>query len=328
MAKKILEKEVDIDAIDMSEQEPVSVSRTEQYEDVDARVRNKSTNKEDLVSCLRNEKIIVRPVLREDGIITNPKHDLYGGMANAAVKYYSVPKLEGSGNYVNVLTKSEKAFLEAYMGLENNALSIYIKKDNYWDNLYVRLTKGDNMFDLSSPDDYIKYKVLLANKDIICDSLNTMQLTPKRTYKFIIVRENEDIEQSNKKLSVNMQAYMKLGELKKNLKLLKMVCETVDGRPISKLDENIVMAIAEKCISTNAKLFVAVCNDPMLETKMLVKDAISARLITKKGEFLYLREDNSPLCGDNEEPNIAAACRYLNLPKNQTLLLSLQAKLK
>ena len=325
MAKK--ESNLEVDNIDFSIESP-SVVSDKTFESGDARVRNKRAEPEELVNCLKNEKVIVRPVLREDGVITNPKHECYGGMANSAIKYYGVPKLEGSGNYVNVLTKSEKAFLEAYMGLEQNALSVYLKKDNYWDDIYVRLTKGDNFFDLSSPDDYIKYKVLLANKDLICDSIETMQMSPKRTYRFIIVKENDDVAQSNKKLSTNMEAYMKYGELKKNLRLLKMVCETVDGRPISKLDENTINSVAEKCISTNAKLFVAVCNDPMLETKLLIKDAISARLITKKGEFLYLREDNSPLCADNEEPNIAVACRYLNLPKNQTLLLSLQAKLK
>jgi len=38
------------------------------------------------------------------------------------------------------------------MGLEYNALSIYKKVDNYWENNMVRLTKQDNILDLSDPE--------------------------------------------------------------------------------------------------------------------------------------------------------------------------------
>ena len=101
---------------------------------------------DELVSCLRNERVIVRHIPKQTGMITNPKHILYGGMAENASKTFVVPKLT-SGMYVNVLTDNEKAFLEEIMGLEYNALSIYKKQDNFWDDnneegiSRVRLTK-------------------------------------------------------------------------------------------------------------------------------------------------------------------------------------------
>lgn len=73
-----------------------------------------------------------------------------------------------------MLTNSEKAFLEEYMGLPYNALSIYKKVDNYWENSQVRLTKGETPLDLRDPNDYIKYKILLANKDFIAESLSAL----------------------------------------------------------------------------------------------------------------------------------------------------------
>ena len=84
-----------------------------------------------LVSCLRNERVIVRHIPKRTGLVTNPKHILYGGMAENAIRVFVVPRLS-SGMFVNVLTDSEKAFLEDVMGLEYNALSIYKKVDNYW----------------------------------------------------------------------------------------------------------------------------------------------------------------------------------------------------
>jgi hypothetical protein len=111
--------------------------------------------------------------------VTNPKHVLYGGMAETAVRTFVVPMLS-SGVYVNVLTDSEKAFLEEVMGLEYNALSIYKKENNFWDDANdfgiskVKLQKQDNYLDLSNPEDYIRYKILLANKDFVAPSLEAL----------------------------------------------------------------------------------------------------------------------------------------------------------
>ena len=130
------------------------------------------------VNCLRNERVIVRHIPKQSGMITNPKHILYGGMAENATKTFVVPVLS-SGAFVNVLTDEEKAFLEEAMGLEYNALSIYKKplSENFWSDSNeggisrVRLLKQDNYFNLSNPEDYIRYKILLANKDFIAPSL-------------------------------------------------------------------------------------------------------------------------------------------------------------
>ena len=62
------------------------------------------------------------------------------------------------------------------MGLEYNALSVYKRENNFWDDSNdigiskVALRKQDNYFDLSKPEDYIKYKILLANKNFIAAS--------------------------------------------------------------------------------------------------------------------------------------------------------------
>jgi hypothetical protein len=83
-----------------------------------------------LISCLRNDKVIVRYINKSNNAITNPRHVLYGGMAETATRVFTVPMLR-SGGLVNVLTDEEKAFLEDYMGLSKNALSVHAKGDNY-----------------------------------------------------------------------------------------------------------------------------------------------------------------------------------------------------
>lgn len=281
-----------------------------------------------LVNCLRNERIIVHHVPKETGLIKDPKHILYGGMAENAVRWFTVPRLS-SGAYVNVLTNAEKTYLEEAMGLEYNALSIYNKGDNYWDNFMVRLTKQDNILDLSNPEDYIKYKVLLANKNFIAPSLQELEDHPKATYQFVIIRENEEAKASRKKLTYTMQAYMEFGKIQDDADTLRTIIEIMDGRPTSKNSKiEFLQDKAGKLIQADAKLFVKVAQDPLLSTKVLIKKAIEGGYISNRGGMLYLKSDGSPLCGDNEEPTINFAARFLNLPKHQDLKLSLEAKVK
>ena len=282
-----------------------------------------------LISCLRNERIIVRHVPKEGGLVTNPKHILYGGMAENAVRYFTVPILESSGAYKNVLTDDEKAFLEEVSGLEYNALSVYNKENNYWSNYQVRLTKQDNFLDLSVPDDYIKYKVLKANSNFIADSLETLQDKPKATYQFVMIREGEEESNESEKLSATMRCYMEYGKIKDDKDTLKCIIELIDGRPIaanSKIE--LLQGKINNLIQADSKLFLKIITDPLLSTKVLINKAIEAGIISKRGDQYYLISSNSPLCGNNEDPTLNVAARYLNLPKNQELKLSIEAKIK
>lgn len=306
----------------MQRVEPKVIKKTRRKEKMD------ESEDSDLVCCLRKERIIVKHLPKETGLVTNPNHLLYGGMAESAVRWFTVPRLS-SGAYVNVLTNSEKIYLEEVMGLEYNALSIYNKVDNYWDNFMVRLTKQDNYLDLSNPEDYIKYKVLLANRDYIAPSLQEVEDHPKATYQFVIIHENEESKASKKKLSATMQAYMEFGKIQENPDILRTIIETIDGRPVAKTSKiDFLQDKVGKLIQADSKLFIKVVTDPMLNTKVLIKKAVEEGLISNRGGMLYLKSDGTPLCGDNEEPTLNFAAKYLNMPKHQELKLSLEAKLK
>ena len=279
------------------------------------------------VSCLRNERVIVRFVPRERGNVTNPKHILYGGLAENAIRWFTLPRLQ-SGMYVNALTDNEKAYLEEVMGLEFNALSIYRKENNYWDNLYVRLTKQDNYLDLSNPDDYIKYKVLLANKDYIAPSMEVLQDKPKATYQFVILKEGDELKNAKKSMNTTMQAYMRFGEIQNEADLLKLIIETINSRPLARNSKlEFLQDSVNKIIQSDAKLFLKVASDPLLGTKALIRKCVEEGLISNRGGMLYLRSDGTPLCGDNEEPTLNIAAKFLNQPKNQEIKFALEAKL-
>ena len=288
---------------------------------------NQTTDKE-MINCLRQERILVRHIPKEGGMISNPKHILYGGMAENAVRYFTVPKLS-SGMYVNVLTDKEKEFLEEVMGLEYNTLSIYKKVDNYWENNMVRLTKQDNVFDLSDPEQYIKYKILLANKNFIAPSLEALTDYPKATYQFVIIAEGEETKTAKDNMSITMKCYKEFGKIENDIDMLRTLVETIDGRPTSaNVKLEFLQTKVNSLIQADSKLFLKTITDPYLPTKVLIKKAIEAGLISNRGNYLYLRQDNSPLCENNQEPTLSIASQYLNNPKHQDIKLTLEAKLK
>lgn len=287
-----------------------------------------------VVSCLRKEIITVRHINKQTGNIRDPKHVLYGGMSDNATRTYTVPLLR-SGALCDVLTKDEKAFLEEYMGLEPNALSVYKKENNFWDTSNdegvskVILHKHDNHLDLSNPVDYIKYKILLANKERIAPSIKELQDNPKATYEYVIMSDQEDTAAIKTNISTKMQCYKELGKIEDNADILRLIIETIDGRgmaPSSKIE--ILQNKANDLIQANARLFLSTITDKLLPTKVLIKKAIENGIISKRGDYLYMRKDGMPLCGDGQEPTFNIAAAFLNEPKNQELKFSIEAQLK
>jgi len=286
------------------------------------------------VNCLRNEKVIVRFVPRPYQGIQNPKHVLYGGMAENATVTFVVPRLS-TGIYKNILTDSEKAYLENIMGLEHNALSIYKKVNNFWDDSNesgvgrVVLHKQDNYLDLSNPQDYIKYKILLANKDQIAPSLHDLEDHPKATYRFVLVSENAEAGMTAANMSVTMQCYKEYGKVEDDVDTLRVLIELLEGRPTSpKVKLEYLQSKVNEYIQAKPKIFLNMIKDPLLPTKVIIRKAVEAGLIGKKNDLYFLRADNSPLCEMNEESTLNNAARFLSSPKRQELLFMLEAKIK
>lgn len=290
--------------------------------------------KKELVNCLRNERIIVRHIPRQSNMVQNPKHVLYGGMAENAIRVFVVPRLT-SGKYVNVLTNDEKDFLEHTMGLEDNALSIHKREHNFWDDsnpdgiAKVMLKKQDNYLDLSDPNDYIKYKILIANKDWIAPSLKALEDHPKATYQYVIIGEGDETKSAKNNMSNTMMCYKEYGKIEGDVDTLRLIIETLDGRPVASTSKlEFLQTKINDLIQANPKTFLKVVTDKMLPTKVLIRKGVATGVITKKGDYLYLRSDNKPLCEDGEDPTLNIAAKYLNDPKHQSIKFAIETELK
>ena len=299
-----------------------------------AKEDKKSINEEKpLVNCLKNEQIIIRYLPRQSRMVTNPKHVLFGGMAENATRTFVVPMLS-SGRYVNVLTDSEKDFLEELMGLPPNALSIYKKVDNFWDDANeagiskVTLRKQDNYLNLANVEDYIRYKILLANKDYIAPSLEALETNPKATYQFVILTEDSETQSAKKGMTTLTQCYTAYGKIEDEVDTLRVIIETLTGVRVHKnTKKEFLQTKVNELIQGNSKMFLKVATDPMLSTKVLIRRCVEEGLIAHRGNQYYIKDGNIPMCEDGE-PTLNVAAQWINLPKNQEIKLSLEAKLK
>lgn len=315
--------EVDLEAMDA----PVNIKEQPKKEEIQPKAKVEVKTKKDFINCLRNEKVTIKFVPRQGGLVQDPKHILYGGLGINSKRKFVVPQLQ-SGAYVNVLTNAEKDFLENIMGLSENAMSIYRKVDNFWTNKGVILGKGDTILDLSNPDEYIKYKILLANKDYICPDEDTLKKARKATYQYVITREGEEVENSIHSLDIMSNAYMLYGQLKSDLKSLALIVEVATGKLVSTTSPKTVFASVDALIKDNPKKFIEAAKDPYLKTKLLIKEAVITGHIRKSGLYYYLTEGNTPLCNDTQEPTLQSACEYLNAPRYQEVKLKLEANIK
>lgn len=285
-------------------------------------------SEKNLVNCLRNETVVIRHIPREYRLAgNNPKHVLSEGMADSAYNMYTVPMLR-NGQLQDVLTDDEKDYLEKALGLPDNGLSIYRTEDNFWKNQFVRLEKSETVLHLNNPQDYIKYKILLANKNLICPDLKTLQDKPKATYQYVIIAQGEEAKANMGRVNARKEAYKEFGKVENDKDVLRLIVETMTSRPVaSSTSIEQLAGQIDNLIENNAKMFLSIIKDPLLKTKVLIRNGIEAGVIVDRSGLLFMRDNGAPLC-ESGDSTLSVAADYLNRPKNQELKFSIEARVK
>lgn len=278
---------------------------------------------------LRNERVYVRFVPQENSFAGKDKqHPYYGNKADGTTDTYVVPVLRSTGKYKNVLTNDEKDFLEEMMGLDNNALSVYKAEDNYWDTFKVSLTKEGLYLDLSNPEDYIKYKVLLANSDSIAPSVQERIERPKATYRYEIVRDREETSIENAKMDATIASYKEFGKIEEDQDTVRVLVELLDGRPYAQNTTELAFlrSRVNMLIQQDARKFYQYITDPLLHSKVILRRATELGKVTVRGNYYYLAADGTPLCENGENPTLTVAARYINLPAHSDIKFLLESE--
>jgi hypothetical protein len=296
--------------------------------DTTARKKGKTLapDEQQLVNPLRDERVIVRFIRKPNSFISDKQHVMFGGMHEKAKRRFVVP-MTRTGALMNVLTNSEKDFFESFLGLEKDALSVYRKKDNYWTNNYVELGKEDSVLDLSVPRDYIKYKILLANKEFIAPSKEAYDDEPKASCQYMLIREQDKNKSIVTEVTLKSNAYRLLDKLSERREDLAGFIYLFDGRLVSpNVSDEELLALAGTVLERDPAAFIRVASDPYFEMKVFVNNCVSLGLLRRVAGNYSLAETNRPLAHEGQEATLDAACAFLNMPENHEVLLVLQTK--
>lgn len=283
---------------------------------------NTETTLETKSFTLPNEIVIVKHVPRKRGMAANvdDNHVISGGMLIGSVKKFSAP-LQRNGNIANILSETEKEYLESVIG---TSLSVY---GDFWKTFIVSLYKesDNNRFDLSNPYDYISIKLLEKYKDDI--ALSWEDRNKKSSYEFVITRSDEELNEKKQKYDSKKQAFKLYGKIEDDKDKLLGVLKLLSNKPISK-DSSLkwLQAKVEEYIDTMPSLFVSVINDASYETKILINNAVDKGIIKVSGNK-YSTEDGLELSNSGQIPTFDNAVRYLDAPKNQEVRAIIEAKL-
>lgn len=290
--------------------------------------------KSEIVNCLRDEKVTVRFIKKQRGSITDPRSPLYAGKADNAEDVFCVPMLS-NGHFKNVLTDAEKDCIEEMLGLEPNAMSVYNTRNNYWSTATsgcinkVILTKRDLVLDLNNVSDYIKYKILLANNDTICPSIKDYEDRPKMTYRYMLISETQEAKAEGEKANLKYDCYMLYGRYKDNYDVLRCIVDLMENKRMAENTKpELIQKAVTRLIDEDPKRFKTIVGDDLIEYKSLIKKGVEKGVIALRAHEYYRREDNLPLCEDNERPLLNKAAAFLADPKNQDIRNDIMKKIK
>jgi len=187
------------------------------------------------------------------------------------------------------------------------------------------LVKGDNFLDLSNPEEYISYKILLTRKNEICTSEDEFKRNPKHTYQFVITDTAEELSTSIEDLTSKAKAYKLFSEIETDYEKLAYLCEKVSGKIIHKSNKELVLDSINKAILNQTAKFIQEISNKYIDTEILIKKAVDRGFIKKFKTEYVLTDGNITLCGPGKIPTLGTACEFLNQPKNQEHKLLIEA---
>lgn len=277
---------------------------------------------EEIFNKLPEEKVKIKFNDRNPGWIKDTRHAAFFKVEGAYDGFTA--GMQRNGQLKNIFSKYEKAFLENIIG--EDQLSIY-NKNGYLYERVVKLGKDPVILDLSDVYDYIDYKILLSNTDLIAPDVNKKYL--KATYKYFIEKEGDVDTLKANKASNQKIAWISYGKMENDAKKLKAflsVYSQLFGKSYIKYDNVKIQKLQSEVssiIEDNINKFVDVINHKSYDTLLLISESIGAGVINKKGTSYFLADG-----GDKIGNNINETVSFLDANVNQELVFTIQEQIK
>jgi hypothetical protein len=274
---------------------------------------------------LPTKKVYIKPNLSNPGWVKNPKSPAFFKMEGTFDRLVC-PQLR-SGQLTNVLTNDEKLYLEQAMHMDTNELSIHKKKDNFWHNQYISLGRDTVTLDLSTPLDYIKYKIAIANKYLVAESESQARARKTKYY----IEDLDDVQRINKeKTNLAKTAWSSYGKMENNASKLRtflIIFNESFGHATKKIAKDAQLGFLQKEVSDiiekRIKDYVEIINNPDYDIREIISEGVQSEVLEKQG-LKYFIAGSKEKIGDD----LIATISFLKNPSNQETRLLIEERIK
>ena len=166
---------------------------------------------------LENRKVFIKPIVGNQPLLVNQKNHQMQFMGEGC-KWGYMLGINERGELLNPFnSEEERKYFEKIWGRSLNHRDF---NDNYWTSshsaVYIEksqeLMAGRKYYDLSNPEDNLKYRVLKSCKNDFAIGREDYDTNPYR--KFILVDEDNDVQESSTKLKDYTDVYIEIGKIR------------------------------------------------------------------------------------------------------------------
>lgn len=290
-------------------------------------------------TILQNKVVKIQPIYREDDWV--PVGHEANGPATGSKREFIAPQDSISGRIKNILNEEETKFFEDRskshlhgFTFEPGDLAPNKRKDNVWETEIGEFSlllhgKDPKILDLSKGEDYILYKIALANTNIIAPDIDAG--TPgnprhKQSYKYMIVSPDDEDKKKAAKVYNKSKAWMEFGKISEDRQKLRAALEisayVKKGSISNRTKLELLQPKVDEFIETDMEKFMSVVKDELFEKKAFILDASDEGYIQVKGTTYYMNNGE-----DEIGSSLTEAAAFLNNPKNQPAYIELQKQL-
>lgn len=242
---------------------------------------------------LSNEKFRLKPVIRGGRMINDPTHVGYF-MFDGATVHFVLPQ-DSRGALVSPFkSEEERQFFEKELDVD---LNIHKKKDNFWHDFYVKITKDaafmheGTPFDMSDPLDNIRVRVLRL-QNVVADGWDNRLEKPD--HKFVLVSEDFEELSAAKEMDTNQKLWTYFGSIKDSPKKMKdflsiyLITKKVNKEVPKDASREFLTNEINRAFKEDTNTVLEVIDDPDSDIKLFISKAIQVGAIEKRGVSNYV----------------------------------------
>lgn len=279
----------------------------------------------------QKKKVEVRPIPRNNSLYESPIA-LHTG---ASVKFDLPmdPDRRARNPVFDPKDKEEQAFFERELNLPTGSLSIFDRKNKFWDEYVVTIGHEGIVLNLENVADLLKYKVLQANSHKIAKSWG--ERNDDARYRFAFVENGAEDVELNKTQGKKQKAYVFMASIEdSNDKMIDVL--NILGKRIDRLkgaSSDFLKAELYKVIEDSTPVggdismldkFVSIATDNEFDERVLIDKALQAKAIARIGKNGYrLFKGEEEIAEDTKE-----MIQWIKNPKNQIKVEAIRAQVE